>query len=381
MSSGSNISFLTLDWVKVIRYILLVIFWLTVLVGSAKPPKKGDIKLPDSLRYGRPVMNRVEGGRKVAEAVDSLLLSADSLKRDSILSARLLLDSLVLDSLTHDKFILDSIGKNKKFSFTKDTIAPAWHLIMSFVPGLGQIYNGQWFKAPIFYAALGGFAVGGAVMHNKSVGSQRAWQASLNRKDPESITKPLQQRMYDEQSASTIFYCLAGASYLYSVADAVLNYRGKVNHVRKATMLAAIFPGAGFFYTRTYWRLPIYYGLFAAFAAVIDYNNRYYIRFQRAYDIKIADDPNVVDEFGGRYSADVLRNSRDAYRRDRDFGIIATAAVYLLSVIDTYVTAMLKNWDVSPDLSLRVEPALFNQHLGASQSIPTGAGMSLKLKF
>lgn len=340
--------------------------WLSVIYASAQRPIE---------------FRRVEGGRRAALEVDSVLLMADSMARDSIIASRHLRDSLVKDSLAYEKFLVDSIRKHKKFSLTRDTIKPGLQFAMSLVPGLGQIYNGQWWKAPVFAATIGGFVAGGVVFGNQYQATAAKWNDAVRNKLPDDITKPLQQKMFDQQSASTIFYCLAGATYLYQLADATMNYRGKVNHVRKATMLAALFPGAGFFYTRTYWRIPIYYGGLAVMASVVDYNNRYYIRFQRAYDIKALNDPSQIDEFGGAYSAEVLANSRDAYRRDRDFGIIAMAAIYLLSIIDTYVTATLKNWDVSPDLSIRVEPTLFTEQLGAAQAMPTGAGLSLKLTF
>lgn len=330
----------------------------------------------------RPVkFQRVEGGLRTTVEIDSVLLLADSLQRDSIISARALRDSVVKDSVARVKFVEDSIKKHKKFSLLKDTLSPGAQFALSLVPGMGQIYNGQWWKAPVFVAATGGFLAGGIVMGSQYQATAAKWDAAVRAKLPDEITKPLRKQMLDQQSLSTVFYCLAGASYLYSLADATLNYRGKVEHVRKATMLAALFPGAGFFYTRTYWRIPIYYGGLAVMASVIDYNNRYYTRFKRAYDIKVLKDPNQVDEFGGRYSEEVLRNSRDAYRRDRDFGIIAMAAIYLLSIVDTYVTATLKNWDVSPDLSVRVEPTLFNEHLGYQQVMPSAAGISLKLTF
>lgn len=350
---------------KRLKYIIFAILWFAVVCAAAQRPVE---------------FRRVEGGRKTSTEIDSVLLLADSVSRDSILLSRHLRDSIQKDSLDTIKYLADSIRKHKKFSILRDTLSPGVHFALSLVPGMGQIYNGQWWKAPIFVGLTGGFLAGGFVMGAKYESTAVKWDAAVRAKLPDDITKPLQKQMYDEQSAATIFYCLAGASYLYSLADATLNYRGHTNHVRKATMLAALFPGAGFFYTRTYWRIPIYYGGFVVMASVIDYNNRYYTRFKRAYDISQGPDPKS-DEFGGRYTAEVLRNSRDAYRRDRDFGIIAVAAIYLLSVLDTYVSATLKNWDVSPDLSLRIEPTLFSEHLGYSQTLPSAAGLSLKLTF
>ncbi len=351
---------------KILKYIVALLFFGAVAHGAAQPP----------------ILTKIEGGRRAGVDVDSVMLVADSLRRDSILTARAIRDSLKMDSVQYAKYVSDSLRKANRFNLTRDTLTPGALLGLSFVPGLGQVYNRQYWKTPTFVGLMGGFVAGGAIFGDAYSQTQVKWQESVNI-DPESAqTTSLRKQMYDQQSASTIFYAMAGATYLYSIADATFNFRGNMSHIRKATTLAAIFPGAGFFYTGTYWRIPIYYGGFAVTASVIDFNNRYYERFKTAYNIVTDGDPTTVDEFGGRYSADVLKNARDGYRRNRDFGIICTAAIYLLSVIDTYVIATLKNWDVSPDLSVMVTPTVFNQTITSpALSMPTGAGLSLRLSF
>jgi hypothetical protein len=51
-----------------------------------------------------------------------------------------------------------------------------------------------------------------------------------------------------------------------------------------------------------------------------------------------------------------LKRWRDLYRRNRDLSIIAAAGFYLICMADAYVDAQLFDFDISPDLSLRVEP-------------------------
>ena len=57
---------------------------------------------------------------------------------------------------------------------------------------------------------------------------------------------------------------------------------------------------------------------------------------------------------------EVLRKRKDMFRRYRDLSIFAFIGVYLISVIDAYVDAELSNFDITPDLSLRVEPTIIN---------------------
>ena len=57
---------------------------------------------------------------------------------------------------------------------------------------------------------------------------------------------------------------------------------------------------------------------------------------------------------------ELLRKRKDTYRRYRDLSIFAFIGVYLLSVIDAYVDAELSNFDITPDLSMKVEPAVID---------------------
>lgn len=326
----------------------------------------------------------VRDGKKVVVALDTMQM--DSTLRDSLRRAGG--DSALLNGMKLKPGTLSEKDNLKKpfkprthFSLTLDTIKPGPLVALSLIPGMGQIYNRQWWKVPIFYVTLGGFTTGGIAFGNQARAATLKWQNAVNAGQAPEIVNPLRERMMNAKTASTVMYALAGATYFYQLADATFNYRGKTNHIRKATTLAALFPGAGFIYTRTYWRLPIYYGGFAALGTVIDYNNRSYTRFKTAWELVIDGNPETIDEFNGRFSADVLKNAKDSYRRNRDFGIICLAGAYILSIVDTYVIATLKNWDVSPDLAMSVTPTLFNERLGQNNTIPSGAGLSLCFKF
>ena len=50
--------------------------------------------------------------------------------------------------------------------------------------------------------------------------------------------------------------------------------------------------------------------------------------------------------------------------------------VYLINIVDAYVDASMAHFDISPDLSMRVEPNFMMDHRGA----PT-AGFSLAINF
>ena len=54
----------------------------------------------------------------------------------------------------------------------------------------------------------------------------------------------------------------------------------------------------------------------------------------------------------------VLKSRKDFYRRNRDLCIIGMVGVYFLAMLDAYVDASLAHFDISPDLSMDVAPAV-----------------------
>lgn len=139
----------------------------------------------------------------------------------------------------------------------------------------------------------------------------------------------------------------------------------------RATWLALIIPGGGQIYNRKYWKLPIFYGGFAGCAYALTWNGKMYRDYFNAYrdaangnltSSNVIDllPPNYLNQVSQSQLVETLRRRKDTYRRYRDLSIFAFVAVYLLSVIDAYVDAELSNFDISPDLSMHVEPAVID---------------------
>lgn len=164
---------------------------------------------------------------------------------------------------------------------------------------------------------------------------------------------------------------------------------------KKATIYAAIFPGLGQIYNRKYWKLPLVYGSFIGCAYAISWNGGQYSGYQKAYRDFIDNDPttnswndyvyasyrreefeNWTEEMKRSFS-NALKSARDFHRRNRDLSYIVTVGVYAIWIIDAYVDAQLFEFDVSPDLSMRVEPVLFDRTTISSRSV----GMQLSFAF
>jgi hypothetical protein len=145
----------------------------------------------------------------------------------------------------------------------------------------------------------------------------------------------------------------------------------------RATWLAVVFPGLGQLYNRSYWKLPIVYGGFMGCIYASTWNGRMYTDYKEAYrdillDETLSTDPKrsynamlpkgyTIETMGGRSQyANTLSEHMNSYRRYRDLSIAATALLYVLTIIDAYVDAQLFDFDISPDLSLNVEPQIYH---------------------
>lgn len=147
-------------------------------------------------------------------------------------------------------------------------------------------------------------------------------------------------------------------------------YRFKPDPI-KAVWMGAIIPGYGQIYNRKYWKLPIVYGGFLGCAYAISWNGTMYSDYKKAYRDIIDNDPTTnsfmdilpegytIESLGGmsQYTK-TLQTKQNTYRRYRDLSIVITVALYAITLVDAYVDAQLFDFDISPDLTMHVTPAL-----------------------
>lgn len=159
-------------------------------------------------------------------------------------------------------------------------------------------------------------------------------------------------------------------------------------NAKRALWLSLVLPGAGQIYNRKYWKLPIIYGGFVGCAYAMRWNNMMYRDYSQAYLDIMDDDPltqsyNQFLHLGSQITDDnidrwkeIFRKRKDRYRRWRDLSFFVMVGVYALSVIDAYVDASLSEFDISPDLSLRVSPAIIGT--GTDRNPFNGAAIGLQ---
>ena len=169
-----------------------------------------------------------------------------------------------------------------------------------------------------------------------------------------------------------------------------INKKVFVPNPTRATWLAVVFPGGGQIYNRKYWKLPIFYGGFAGCAYALTWNGKMYKDYSQAYLDIMDSNPNTKSYEdllppNANYNEEQLKNTlkrrKDTFRRYRDLSIFAFIGVYILSIIDAYVDAELSNFDISPDLSMKVEPAVINNNHQFGSSNQKSVGLQCVLRF
>ena len=162
---------------------------------------------------------------------------------------------------------------------------------------------------------------------------------------------------------------------------------------KRALWLAIVFPGGGQIYNRKYWKLPLIYGGFMGCLYAMNWNNSMYKDYSQAYLDIMDDDPGTasfnnylhlgakITESNEERYKQIFKSRKDKYRRWRDLSFFVMVGVYALSVIDAYVDAELSVFDISKDLSLKLEPTIMNTS-SSNNPFQTGAlGLNCSLNF
>ncbi len=168
----------------------------------------------------------------------------------------------------------------------------------------------------------------------------------------------------------------------------------------KATMLSASFPGLGQIYNRKYWKVPLVYAGFGGVGYAVWYNTKWYNNYIRAYqdfidkvpetdsylklirNIKPEDydpvlHPSTYNPSTTAWIKDQMMRQIDYFKKYRDLSYLGIAAWYLISILDANVDASLFDYDISENLTLRLEP----YHLPYYNISSVGVNIKLAFNF
>ncbi len=166
----------------------------------------------------------------------------------------------------------------------------------------------------------------------------------------------------------------------------------KKHSPHKASLYSAILPGLGQAYNKKYWKIPIVYALLAGSIYILDFNSTHYKNYKRAYRDYLNQDPGntyymkyakriglTKEQVTGNgtyatYFKRALENKRAYYKKYRDLSYVGIGLVYVLNIIDATVDAHFKTFDVSDDLTMRIDPILKTDNI-------TGNTLGLNFRF
>ena len=228
------------------------------------------------------------------------------------------------------------------------------------LPGTAQIYNRQYWKLPVIYGTMGGFAYAGYRYNIK-------WMDTGDSK---------------YKNYRDMLYAGALLSWWGSMIDGVANFKyHKEVLPARASLYSALLPGLGQIYNGDYWKLPIIYGGFIACTFFISNNNAQFQRYSYIYrEINNPSDPDNIIDFG--ISSSQASSRKDTYRRWRDYSVLATLGVYVFNIIDANVSAHMYDFDVSEDITASISPGIITplDIKFAANTLPA-VGINLRLKF
>jgi hypothetical protein len=138
-------------------------------------------------------------------------------------------------------------------------------------------------------------------------------------------------------------------------------------HSPRRALLWALIPGGGQIYNRRYWKLPIVYAGVGGLGFWYVRSRIQYRCFNKAYVAAVDTDPNTnyVCPTDPTASSRVLELQKNYYRSQSEYALLGTIVFYGLTIADAFVDAHLKSFDISDDLSMRIEPKIqFSPNVG-----------------
>ena len=257
------------------------------------------------------------------------------------------------------------------------------------LPGTAQIYNKDYWKLPIVYGGIGAFAGTGGYYLNKYSKTKKAYdkweldKAAYEKDFGGTYEVPMPE--LDLQSKRTGTWLMIGAGLVYwgSLMDGVVCYESEeYPHPGRATLYSLLLPGLGQIYNGELYKVPIYWGGLLVSVHFLTTNHTNYIRFKNIHN-----EATTSKNYSGPISGETAKWYRDVYRRYRDYSIVATALVYFLQVIDANVFAYMHDFEVTDDISMKIEPTVIapdNAYAmggGGINPSQSAVGLRLGLRF
>ena len=180
-----------------------------------------------------------------------------------------------------------------------------------------------------------------------------------------------------KKSSITLFFLIL--IFSQNIVAQELEPEVKLHSPKKALILSAVLPGAGQFYNKKYWKIPIIYGL-----GVFLVSN--YSKFDKEYNcyLRVLDGNDNTTCSDNAYGVDDLNTSqiqdrKDIVKRNRDLQVILLVLTYVVNIVDANVDAHLNEFDIGDNASAIINPSVTPYQIdGISKN---AIGLNINLKF
>ncbi|RYU93502.1 DUF5683 domain-containing protein [Emticicia agri] len=162
----------------------------------------------------------------------------------------------------------------------------------------------------------------------------------------------------------------------------------KANPARKALLRSLVLPGWGQATNKEYWVIPIVYSAAAGGVYAFWFTNDRYWYYKRYLQqiVRGSDKEIMIEEISGIWNKKTGRTlgpftqaqvepAVNSFRRYRDLTVILFAVGWTLQAVQANVSAHLKTFDMSDDISLKFEPSIQSTAYG------NAIGASVVLRF
>lgn len=214
------------------------------------------------------------------------------------------------------------------------------------IPGGGQVYNKQYWKAPIF-AALFGTGLTLTIDNQKKYKSYDN-ELSIRQMIPadtvnfltSSNAQLLNQKLkYKRQRSLSVALTLVSYSFNLMDAFATANLlNSDLDHSpARAAYYSAVLPGLGQYYNKKLWKIPVIYAGFGVGGYAIYYNFDLMKRYTDAYIF--------YDENNYQRSQQEFLLLRERTLKRLELSIILTSLWYVVNILDATVDGHLHDFD------------------------------------
>jgi TM2 domain-containing membrane protein YozV len=135
--------------------------------------------------------------------------------------------------------------------------------------------------------------------------------------------------------------------------------KSKISNPRTAVLLSAALPGLGQIYNKkhAWFGLITSYGAIGTTLYVAINNTRNYNILKDEYKYRVENNDKRKSKILQTLNTSTLKLKRDAFQKSKEQSYFAVAGAYLYCIGEAFVTAHLRSFDVSDDISLQLKPS------------------------